>query len=245
MMDGFTAAQVMAFAAIISLAYLLRGVSGFGSALVAVPLLSLYLPLNIVVPTIALIDYAAGIVHGAGGRHSVSWRDLIALTPTISVGAFTALFLLHNVDTTVLEKLLAAMLLGYAVHLLSSSKHQYSGGYVWALPFGFMGGSVSTLFGTGGPFYVIYLQLRAKCPKAFQATIAVALLIDGTLRLGGYWWTGLLDWTVVAGAILALPIMFIALHMGTHLQRRVDPVSFRRLVALLVAGSALTLLFKA
>jgi len=38
-------------------AYLVRGVAGFGSALIAVPLLALTLPLTIVVPLVVFLDY--------------------------------------------------------------------------------------------------------------------------------------------------------------------------------------------
>ncbi|MBU4500275.1 MAG: sulfite exporter TauE/SafE family protein, partial [Gammaproteobacteria bacterium] len=43
-------------------AYVIRGITGFGSGLVSVPLLALFLPLQFVVPLILLLDFTASIV---------------------------------------------------------------------------------------------------------------------------------------------------------------------------------------
>ncbi|MDA3971214.1 MAG: hypothetical protein PF442_07665 [Desulfobulbaceae bacterium] len=57
-------------------AYLVRGIAGFGSALIAVPLLTLKLEFIVVVPVIAVLDYLASVRQGLKDRHSVSFPDL-------------------------------------------------------------------------------------------------------------------------------------------------------------------------
>jgi len=48
---------------------------------------------------------------------------------------------------------------------------------------GCLGGLLGTLFGTGGPFYAINLNLRGLARSAFRATFALNFLIDGGVRL--------------------------------------------------------------
>ena len=59
--------QMAAMAAILLAAYFIRGITGFGSGLISVPLLALFLPLQFVVPLILLLDFTASIV--IGGLH--------------------------------------------------------------------------------------------------------------------------------------------------------------------------------
>jgi hypothetical protein len=64
-------------AAVIFLAYLVRGISGFGSALVAVPLLVHFLPLTFVVPWMVMMDTLAALLLIGSGL-SLLWRVLAA-----------------------------------------------------------------------------------------------------------------------------------------------------------------------
>lgn len=48
----------------IFLAYLVRGLAGFGSGLFAVPLLALQFPIKLVVPVVVLLDYLGSIGQG-------------------------------------------------------------------------------------------------------------------------------------------------------------------------------------
>jgi len=65
-------------AVVIFLAYLVRGVSGFGSALVAVPLLVHFLPLTFVVPWVVMMDTLAALVLARSGQRDghVRWAGI-------------------------------------------------------------------------------------------------------------------------------------------------------------------------
>jgi hypothetical protein len=69
----FTLAAVVIF-----FAYLVRGVSGFGSALVAVPLLVHFLPLTLVVPWMVVMDTLAALVLARSGQRGghVRWAEI-------------------------------------------------------------------------------------------------------------------------------------------------------------------------
>ena len=54
-------------AAVLLVAYFVRGISGFGSGLIAVPLLALRFPLPQVVPFMLVADFAASAL--VGGLH--------------------------------------------------------------------------------------------------------------------------------------------------------------------------------
>jgi uncharacterized membrane protein YfcA len=60
--------------AIILGAYFIRGITGFGSGLIAVPLLALILPLQTVVPLVLVLDLCASLIMSHRARaHVCRW----------------------------------------------------------------------------------------------------------------------------------------------------------------------------
>lgn len=243
-LDSLAGSDGLLYAAIIAIAFFIRGIAGFGSGLIAIPLLALSLPLEIVVPVIALLDYAAAAGHGIHHRENIVWRDLLPLTPFTLLGAVSALYLLHNIDTEILKKVLGGFILLYALYMLSGLSPQKKRSLAWAAPFGAVGGLISTLFGTGGPFYVIYLHLRAQSKSEFRATVALAFLMDGAIRIVGYLVTGLFDLDITLMVLAALPIMLGSMYLGSHIHTSLSHQAFQRLISLLLIGSGLALLIR-
>ena len=69
------------------LAYTVFGISGFGSALVSIPLLAHMLPLRLVVPTVLLLDFSAAALSGWRFRHQVVRTEVRSVAPFLVVGA--------------------------------------------------------------------------------------------------------------------------------------------------------------
>jgi len=82
--------QIAAAAAILLSAYFIRGITGFGSGLISVPLLALFLPLKFVVPLILLLDFTASIVIGGLNFKRVKWNEIGILIPFGVVGVVLA-----------------------------------------------------------------------------------------------------------------------------------------------------------
>jgi len=135
------------------------------------------MPLVMVVPMISLLDYTASAGHGIRQREAIQWRDLLPLLPFTILGILAALYLFQSVDGSVLRKGLGVFILGFAIYSLFSVAPHSTVSRAWALPAGGMGGLVGTLFGTGGPFYVLYLKFRGLEKARFRATIATVFMI--------------------------------------------------------------------
>lgn len=166
-------------------AYLVRGIAGFGSTLIAVPLLALVFPLTLVVPLVVLLDYLGSAGQGVKNRELIAWRDLLPLVPFTFTGVVVGLLVMDGLDATVLQVALGGFVLLYAVYQLLPTP-DWHGSRLVSVPLGFLGGWVGALFGTGGPFYVTYLTLRGLDKGVFRASVATNFLIDGSMRLAGY-----------------------------------------------------------
>ena len=70
-----TPVQVILSVSIIFIAYMIKGLSGFGSGLIAIPLLAFLLPLTFIVPVLGLLSYSGTIIQCLQLRKQVEWRD--------------------------------------------------------------------------------------------------------------------------------------------------------------------------
>lgn len=128
-------------------AYLMRGIAGFGSALIAVPLLALMFPLTLVVPLVVLLDYLGSATQGFRNRQRIVWGDLAPLIPFTIIGVATSLILLNAVNSKLLSNVLGGFVILYAIYQISPLP-VLRGSRILSIPYGFLGGLVGTLFGT-------------------------------------------------------------------------------------------------
>ena len=226
------------------LAYVVRGVAGFGSGLIAIPLLALILPLTIAVPLVVFLDYVASATHGLKDRPLIQWREILPLLPFTAVGVLLGLHLFKTVDAVMLAQALGVFVLLFALYTLFIKDAINTLSRKWAAPAGLLGGLVGTLFGTGGPFYVIYLKHRGLHKSEFRVTFATIFLIDGAGRLTGYLGGGFFDrdWLVLAAG--ALPIMAAGLYLGGHIHTNISQRSFQVAVSSLLVISGFSLLLR-
>lgn len=228
-------------ALIIFFAYFIRGIAGFGSALIAVPLLALQLDLPLIVPVICLLDYFASLTHGFQNRAMISWRDLLPLLPFSLAGLFTGLYILHHVDSSRLAAALAVFIIIYAIYALLPIP-ALRGGRKWAAPAGFCGGMIGLIFGTGGPFYVIYMGLRQLNKTEFRATVATVFMIDGAMRLISFFVGGFYGHGAFRAILAAFPLLVAGLWSGGKIHVSISQKNFVRLVSLILLGSGFVLL---
>ncbi|UOG92450.1 MAG: sulfite exporter TauE/SafE family protein [Candidatus Thiothrix sulfatifontis] len=238
--------QYAAATAIVVLAYFIRGIAGFGSGLIAVPLLALFLPLTFVVPLILLLDFTASLVMGGLNLKRVQWREVGMLIPFSLIGVMVGTQLLVNLPLTPMLLILAAFIFVFAVRSLLNLKGEKPVSAWWAIPAAFTGGTVGGLFGTGGPPYVIYLNHRIQDKTLLRATFSALFFIEGTVRIATFFIAGLLmAQTVWWNALFALPLMLGALWLGGHVHTGLTQTHMTRLIGVLLLLASVSLTLKA
>ena len=244
MFETMEVGQFVLAGIIIAVAYLVRGIAGFGSGLIAVPLLVMMQPLTIVVPLVVLLDYVASASHGLKHRESIQWRDILPLLPFTIIGVVLALYVFKSVDQAMLIKGLAIFIILFAFYNLLTISPAASPHRIWVVPAGSFGGMIGTLFGTGGPFYVIYLMLRGLDKTQFRASFATIFLMDGAARITGYASAGFFTIDLVLLVAVALPVMMVGMYIGGHIHTNLSQQTFKRAISVLLLISGAVLLGK-
>src|SRR5919107_1216317 len=83
-------------AATVVVGYFIFAVTGFGAALITVPVLSHLLPLPFVLPLAVLLDVGAALVMGVRFQRNADWGELKWMVPCSLAGAVLGVTLLVN-----------------------------------------------------------------------------------------------------------------------------------------------------
>lgn len=235
-------------AAVVFGAYVVRGMSGFGTSLVAIPLLVLIMPIHAAVPLMSLLGLAAMLMLGVRDRGHVRWDELRRLLGPTLLGVAAGVYLFALLDARLMQKLLGVFIVGYAVYMIVAQflrERAERCSVRWAYPAGFAGSVVDSMFGGGGGLLVvIYMHRRGYAPVAFRATLAVLWLLELLVRVGGYAVSGFYDARVLWLAVLAAPAMVLGNRLGEGITRTLSPQAFTRVLAVVLMASGGNLLLK-
>ena len=228
------------------LAYIILGISGFGSALVTIPLLVHFLPLQSVVPLVVMVDFLATVSTGVRFREHVETTELKLLIPAVIVGILSGVTLLATLPKHAALLMLGGFVTAYGVYRLATRPSTKLVSRWWGIPTGIVGGLIGGLFGVGGPIYATYMAARIPDPAKMRATLSAVFSFSTGLRLTVYLISGLLLQSEVWWAFLLLaPAMPVGLVIGYRLHARLTRAQVGRFISILLVISGLSLLWKA
>lgn len=227
---------------VIAVAYFIRGVTGFGSALVAVPLLAFFYPLQVIVPLILTLDFIASLALGSASAKQADWTEIKRLLPFSVMGAAFGVFALIRFPSLLVLVAMGIFVMYFGTRNMLGIQSNGQVSALWAIPAGLIGSTAGALFGTGGPPYIIYLTHRLQDKMAIRATFSWLFVIDGGLRLTLFFATGLLTSadTQIAIAMAILP-MAAGLYIGNKVHLNISSETMFRIVGgiLVVTGGSL------
>jgi uncharacterized protein len=248
MLDGFSSLQLAGAAVIVFGAYVVRGTSGFGAGLVATPLLAFLLPMTTAVPSTALIVFVLFMFLTVRDRHQVAWDEFRRLVLPTLLGVAGGMYLFTMLDNRLLLKLLGGFLVSYAAYTLITpwvGMRRLQLSEKWALPLGFLGSFVDTLFGGGGgTLVVIYMHARGVGKVEFRATLAVLWFVEMITRIAGYTLAGYYTESTMALVAAMLPFMLLGTWVGERINARITPETFTKVLAMMLLFSGTSLLLK-
>jgi uncharacterized membrane protein YfcA len=231
---------------VVTSAYFIRGITGFGSALISVPLLALSYPLKFAIPLILALDFTASLALGGLNRKQTAWNEIKILLPAGLIGGAIGVVALLKLPATPVLIALGAftMFFGFRnVFGLNPAGQIHQG---WALPAGLAGGATGALFGVGSPPYVMYLSRRLADKSQMRATFSWLIAVDGAARLIWFAIAGLLFDTklLVAYAVCLIPMAF-GLYSGNKVHLDMTSGGMLKAVGTLLVLSGALLFLKA
>jgi uncharacterized protein len=232
-------------AAIVACGYFVFGLSGFGAALVTVPVVSHLWPVQFVLPVLALLDFTASLALGVRHHREAERGELTRMIPMAFLGAALGATLLVNLPRGAGLAGIGAFAMLYGIYALTERGTPRRVGRGWAYVAGIFGGTSGALFGIGGPPYAIYLSRRIEDKSVLRATVATMVIFSVGSRLVVFALAGLVMWNELKTALLLLPFVFVGLWAGGRAHVRVSRQHLGRFIAVLLIATGISLLVRA
>jgi uncharacterized membrane protein YfcA len=238
--------EIVALAAIACLGALIFGITGFGAALVTIPLATHFVPLPFALALFAVTDLAMALSVGLENPRKAVRAEWTRLVPMILIGTVLGVTLLVNLPRQAGMLLLGVFVFGYALYSLRkrTSSRIFPSWGAWIA--GLAGGVTSTVFGAGGPPYAIYLSQRGLSKEQFRATMGFATMTSISLRVIAFLLTGLLlHLDVWLAAAAAVPAALAGIVVSRLAFKRISREALLKAVGLMLLASGGSLVVRA
>lgn len=228
---------------IILLAIFVQSLTGFGSGLVSMAFLPGLLGVRTAAPLVALItatlEFFLLLRYRSAFKLGNVWRLTVASALAIPLGGYA----LGRLDENLLLTGLGLVISGYALYALLNFRLPELKHPAWAFLAGFLAGLLSGAYSIGGPPAIIYGTCRRWAPDEFKSNLQGFFLVNDVLAIINHGINGRLTSTVSYFYLLTLPVLAVGLLAGSHLDRYLDPATFRKLALGLLVAMGLRMAF--
>ncbi len=215
------------------IASILRGFTGFGFGLAAVPLLSLVLPPAQVVPFVVTLNLFIGASGLRAATLQTDWRSIRGLVPGVLIGIPTGLAILTAFSANTVRLAIGLIIAASVLLLWRGARLPPRPSVLLTLAVGMVSGTITGLASMGGPPMVVYLIAVGNSAAAVRATTIVYFMCSGSISALAMIAQGLIDREVLAWTVAGIPAAYGGNWIGTWAFHRAKP-HHHRLTALIV-----------
>ena len=228
----------------ITLAFIVKGLAGFGDPLVFTPLLSLCLPNSIITPAFSPISPLLNMGLVWKNRAHFSPKIVLPISAFNVLGTIPGIFLLKFGSPQWLKLLAGLAIIGFGVEMLT--RKAAPGGKpnpVLRSLVSFLSGILSGLFGIN-LLFMAYMERVTANREEFRANACFVMLLENIFRVALYLHQGLFSATSLQLTLIALPAALLGMKVGGMLDKKIDDRRSRRiLIYVFIAGGISTTIY--
>ena len=217
----------------------MRGFTGFGFALAAVPLAILVLPPRLAVAAVLLMQAGIGLRDCLVERRIVDWAAVQLLTLGSLVGTPLGLLALSVLPQAIARLVLGVLVLAAVGVTWRPARPRSGSGRGWALLAGVVAGLGNGLAAMSGPPTIVYFLTFEPDRAVMRASMLAFFPLAALFGLPAAAFTGLLSRDAAIIAATGLPLMLVGGWLGAALFRRSGHRSYRVIAVVTLSVTAL------
>ncbi len=234
--------------AIVLLAFFFRAFTGFGGALLSIPLLALYYDIKFVVSIECVLEVFLSFILVKEARKDFDRPRFRRIVGGAFVGSWIGVFVLKGFASPILKTLLGFVVMTTTIILAIARKARRkvngSASSPWpakGYAFGVIGGVLGGMFGTSGPAYITYLEYEKVEADIFRNTLILIFAIEYGVRCVIFGLLGFYSWNSLIFALWLAPALSLGTWFGVRTKARVVESRFQIIVYILLFVSGLLL----
>lgn len=216
-----------------------RGFSGFGSALIYIPLIAAIYEPRIAAVTLLVTDFSASAPFSIAQMRHCNWREVSPVTfgglVTIPLGVLA----LQYLDPLVLRWGIAVLVIVLLAVLASGWRYHVTPRVSTSLGIGLISGVTTGAVQIAGPAAIIYWLGGPSSAAVIRANLMVYFMLLAIASFVIYFFRGLFTADVLLMSILLFPIFVVSMAAGTWMFKGASEHAYRRAAYIIIALSAL------
>jgi uncharacterized membrane protein YfcA len=226
-------------------AAVLRGFTGFGFGLAAVPLLSLVLPPTQVVPLVVTLQVVIGVAGLRAASKECDWTAVWLLTPGLVLGIPVGLLILITLPANPV-RLVIGLIIAFSVLLIQRGMRlPPNPSRRIGFGVGLVSGIISGLASMGGPPVIVFLLALGHSAARMRATAIVYFMLSGCMSLIPMAMRGLITRDILIWTVASLPVLFGGSRLGTWAFHKAKPRHHRMVALATLSALAILLIGRA
>lgn len=230
---------------IVSVASLIKGITGFGFALVSLPpLLLWYSPVELI-PVLILCNLSASVIIVLQKKEqklvNKQFRDLIISGAIFTIfGVLTLKYIPEHFLIKIMSLFFIAMTFLSFFKINKSIKFSPISYKIAGAFLGFLTGSISI----SGPPMALFLNAANVSNQEFREIFSWFSIVTSIVALTGYGLTGMLSSKTLEMSAVFLPILFVGSFVGKKINTKVSIPLFKKIILFITLFSCIFLLVK-
>lgn len=232
---------LLIFFAVIAGGSFVKGLTGFGMALVTIPFLSLIIGVKVAVPLIAIFSAPMSLPIIWQLREHIDWRTASILFIGSLPGCYLGAHMLSYLSEPTLLLILGCVLVASSLYSLNAKNSFFTKeNTLISLFAGFFSGACGAGVGASGPPVIAYTSMLPWSAHKVKGTLSCLFLIQLFPTVFSFWQKGILTDEVFSYGIKAIPALFIGTFLGMWLYNLLFKynINFHRIIhsMLLIIG---------
>jgi uncharacterized membrane protein YfcA len=232
--------EAFVIATVSFVAGVMRGFSGFGAALIMVPVASAFLGPQIAVPVVTAVNLVTSVQLVPRALQDVEWARVVPLSMAGCIAIPIGAWVLATGDPEAIRKGISVLIIIFAFMMMRGWRYtgRINGWIMGAV--GLLGGFITGAASVGGPPVVTFLMAGPFNAAQNRAAIILYFIFVQTIAMAMYWIGGLLVAQIIGACLLIMPTLMTGMWLGQNLFAKVSEAAFRRiaLIFLMVIGIA-------
>lgn len=214
---------------------IVQGISGFGFALLAVPLLSFVLPSLIqITPLIVIYSLITNLVIISRYRNHIELKKIFILIVFGIIGIPAGLYLLLKVNVLFLKLILGIIITITSFTLYRDYKVNIKSEFFSFSFVGLLSGILNGSCGLSGPPVVLFLTNRGSDKNTFKANLTIYGIITNIFAIINFLYSGIITNSTFKIELVTLPALLLGTVIGVKVSDFISEHLFKKFILLLI-----------
>jgi hypothetical protein len=232
--DSFAPESVAIAVAVAAAAGVIRGITGFGGALVMTPPLALLFGPWLAVPVALLLEALVALPMVVQTRRLVRWRVVAPIGAAACLTVPLGVHVLVSADPQALRRAIAAIVIVFSLLLLRGWRYSGRQRIGTSVGLGALSGAMLGATSIGAPPVILYLLSGPDAAETTRANLTLYLVLSSLAGLIVLWARGVLDAPAAWMALALAPGYYGGLLLGVRLFPFFSDTRFRQFALLLL-----------